>query len=765
MLMSLGLLFIFGLYSIQQITEREQQHIQEKADVLANALADRLTEILRSKQESLQIVAQSSRIIAALRGDKTTRNIATQQMSQHLSDLIHLRLYSIYFDDIKPDIHGNTPVGYAGVDMVKRAMRDQPTPAEVHQINSGSPYIALAVPVKIGRETKGVLFAAWSMSLVKNAIRPTPRFPGELQILQQKPNSYILAGDEIESAQTETNRLLINDSVWDLLYQSAPSNWGVLNLITILLVLSSILLLAAGVQYGLLHRDLSHDLQYLITSIHLDKKKLVPGKTRLALTYQLIEHLNQLLSEEKLGESATPKATRQHIPAHIFRAYDIRGIFGKELNAEIAYLLGQAFAEKIKQKKLAKVYLAYDTRKSSPELTQAFEQGLLEQGINVIQLGMSPVALLYYIMHKDKQSAAVMVSGSHNPPEYNGFKLYSQAEPLMDLSALLGRMIKKGFPHVDRGKPSQIEVKQEYLDSIQLAFPHPLKIVIDAGNGAAGELACDLLTQQGCEVIPLYCEPNGVFPNHHPDPSKAENLIDLSAKVLATEADLGIAFDGDGDRISLVDDLGQIVCSAHVMMLLAKDILQRHPKAKIIYDVKSSKHIAEYIEQHNGQAILCSSGYTRIWHEMRNSDAIFGGEFSGHYFIRENWCGADDAIYVAARLLQIISQNVQTIPLSEQLKTLPKSSASPEYQMMLKEEEAPLILQALEKHLPIDANIIRIDGLRIEFAYGWGLVRSSNTLPSLTFRFEADDETQLNKIKRQFRELLQQVVPDKKIPF
>lgn len=761
------LLMVLGWYATWQIIQQERKNLAEQTHVMAASLADRVEEIVRARQETLGVVAQSSQIIAALQGDQATRDQATRKIQGTLPNLIRLRLFSAYFDDVVPDIHGVVPIGYAGIGMVKRAMDGQPTPVEVHQISSGTPYIAMTVAVKIGRATKGVLFAAWSLSLVKNAVYPTPRFPGRLHILQKSSDNAVLAGDPSAQISEDSNAkyIAINGTIWDVAYTQSPPEWQILGLFTFLIILVSLLLLAAGLQFNLLRRDLCSDMQRL--QPYLNRIAIQQSDTpgfRLALIHQ---HIATGAQNTSIGPVAsTPPnnpATRQNIPAHIFRAYDIRGLVGEELNAEIAYLLGQAFAERIKQQEIHKVYMAYDARLSSPQLAEALQQGLLKQGIDVADLGMSPVALLYHVMHQNPQSGAVMVSGSHNPPQYNGFKLYVQAQPLADLSSLLARMREAGFPAVTRGQAEPMDARAAYLQSIPLKIQRRLKMVVDAGNGAAGEIATGLLTQTGAEVIALYCQADGNFPHHHPDPNQPENLVDLSAKVLQTKADLGIAFDGDGDRIGLVDNTGQAVRPEHLLMLLAADLLQRQPQAKIVYDIKSSAHLAAYIKQQGGEPVVCESGYTRIWQTMQQTGAMLGGEFAGHYFIRENWHGADDAIYVAARLVTIISQKPDT--LAQQLECLPQSPATPEYQMPLQEGEAPSILQALEKQLPPDVEITRIDGLKIDFGDAWGLVRSSNTLPCLSFRFEAQDEAKLSAAKNTLRGWIEQVAPDKPIPF
>jgi phosphomannomutase/phosphoglucomutase len=297
---------------------------------------------------------------------------------------------------------------------------------------------------------------------------------------------------------------------------------------------------------------------------------------------------------------------------------------------------------------------------------------------------------------------------------------------------------------------------------IQLA--RPLKVVVDAGNGVAGDLAIATFEALGCEVVPVFCEPDGSFPNHHPDPSQPENLASLALEVAAQEADIGIAFDGDGDRLGVIDEAGKAIWPDRLLMLLAADVLGRHPGVDIIYDVKSSRHLASFVLSHGGRPIMWQSGHSRMRAKMLETGALLGGEFSGHLFIKERWYGFDDAIYAAARLLEIMA--LDSRPASAMFAEIPDSPASPEYQLMLEEGRSAELMQALDPHKVFDdARLVELDGLRVEFAEGWGLIRPSNTTPALTFRFEADDERALEGIKSRFRDLLQRVAPDLEAPF
>jgi phosphomannomutase/phosphoglucomutase len=360
-----------------------------------------------------------------------------------------------------------------------------------------------------------------------------------------------------------------------------------------------------------------------------------------------------------------------------------------------------------------------------------------------------------------------MVTASHNPTDYNGFKIVVGDRVLdgAELLQLRDRMQQGVFNH-GSGQIERIDLLGDYIDAVnrEVQLARPLKVVVDAGNGVAGETAIGVLESLGCEVTPLFCEPDGSFPNHHPDPGNPENMTPLMLEVQAQEADLGVAFDGDGDRLGLVDNAGKLIWPDRVLMLLAGDVLGRHPGVDILYDVKSSRHLASFVLSHGGRPIMWQSGHSRMRSKMLETGALLGGEFSGHLFIKERWYGFDDAIYATARILEILA--LEARPAEALFAEIPDSPATPEYSLMLGEGQSAELMRALDAHKIFDdARLVELDGLRVEFANGWGLIRPSNTTPSLTFRFEADDEGGLEQIKARFRDLLGRVAPDMKAPF
>ena len=461
------------------------------------------------------------------------------------------------------------------------------------------------------------------------------------------------------------------------------------------------------------------------------------------------------------------KPAKIDIPETLFRAYDVRGVVGQALTAPVAELLGQAVATLVQEQGGHRVAVARDARPSSPQLAEALVRGLNAGGCDVLDIGQAPTPLLYFAMHTQPVQAGIVVTGSHNPAEYNGFKIVIGDRVLDgdDLLALRRRMLEGAFSH-GNGSVERVDLVAEYVEAVvrEVQLARPLRVVVDAGNGVAGDLAVATLEALGCEVVPLFCEPDGSFPNHHPDPSQPDNLASLMLEVQAQDADIGIALDGDGDRLGVIDNTGTNIWPDSILMLLAADILGRHPGVDILYDVKSSRHLASFILGHGGRPIMWKSGHSRMRAKMAETGALLGGEFTGHLFIKERWFGFDDAVYAAVRVLELLA--LEPGGANELFAALPSSPSTPEYHLMLEEGQSRELMRALDAHKVFDdARLVELDGLRVEFGSGWGLIRPSNTTPSLTFRFEADDERSLEEIKSRFRDLLRRVAPDMQAPF
>ncbi len=453
--------------------------------------------------------------------------------------------------------------------------------------------------------------------------------------------------------------------------------------------------------------------------------------------------------------------------ASIFLPYDIRGIVGQGLDEEAAYQIGQAIGSEAQQRGAHRLASGRDARASSPALQQALNQGLLASGTDVLDVGEVSTPLLYYAAYSRCGASGVMVTGSHNPPEYNGIKVVLNRACLHDeaISELRARIVE-GRLQSGSGTLQQQSLLPEYLEEMAAAvtLARPLKVVVDCGNGMAAQGAPELLRRLGCEVVPLYCEVDGRFPHHHPDPNRPENLQALQQAVLEEGADLGIAFDGDGDRLGVVSNRGEIIWPDRLLMLYARDLLSRHPGAEVLYDIKCSRLLGEAIKQAGGEPAMWRTGHSLLKARMQERGILLAGEMSGHILLEEGWYGFDDALFAAARLLDILSREAD---IDGCFAALPTSLSTPELHLQMKEGEHYRLVERLLQRQDFfsDASLTTIDGLRAEYADGWGLVRASNTTPTLVLRFEANDEAALERIKERFRALLLQLEPTLTLPF
>lgn len=455
------------------------------------------------------------------------------------------------------------------------------------------------------------------------------------------------------------------------------------------------------------------------------------------------------------------------IPQTIFRAYDIRGIVDQDLTIDNVYTIGRAFASEAISRDINKIVVARDGRLSGPKLIAALSQGLRESGCDVIDIGAVPTPVLYFATFLFKTGSGIMLTGSHNPANYNGIKMMLAKETLAEaaIQDLFWR-IGEDQLHAGKGKLEQVDILDNYIQRIvhNVKLARPLKIVVDAGNGITGKLAPVLYRALGCEVIELFCEVDGHFPHHHPDPSKPKNLQDLIAVVKNEKADLGLAFDGDGDRLGVITNQGEIVAADRQLMLYAIDVLSRNPAAKIIFDVKCTKLLNDVIKQHGGQPLMWKTGHSLIKAKMKIEDALLAGEMSGHIFFKERWFGFDDAMYTGARLLEIIAKQEKTI--AEIFTVLPQAIATPEINVPMPDEKKFTFIEHLKQQANFpDAKVNTLDGIRVEFANGWGLIRCSNTTPAIVLRFEANTETELMRIKSLFKQQMLRVEPNLALDF
>ncbi|WP_207061794.1 phosphomannomutase/phosphoglucomutase [Motiliproteus sp. SC1-56] len=466
-----------------------------------------------------------------------------------------------------------------------------------------------------------------------------------------------------------------------------------------------------------------------------------------------------------MNQADNPYTLTGPVPASIFRAYDIRGVVGDTLTAPVVYHIGRAIGSEAVAQGQKSIVVGADGRLSSPEMASALSRGLRDCGLDVLDIGMVPTPVTYYATHILDTDSGVMVTGSHNPADYNGFKIVINGKTLSgkDIQALLTRIQNQDYVQ-GSGNQKRVSVSADYLqhitDDIQLA--RPLRVVVDCGNGVAGKLAPSLLRSIGCEVTELFCDIDGTFPNHHPDPGKPANLQDLIRVVAEEKADLGLAFDGDGDRVGVVTDQGHIVYPDRLMMLFGLDVISRNPGAEILYDVKCSRLLHKVLEEAGGKPQMWKTGHSLIKARMKETGALLAGEMSGHIFFKERWYGFDDGLYGAARLLEILAKDERTCDAI--FSAFPEDISTPEINIEVTDESKFEIVGQLQAGEYPGGEPHTIDGIRVDYPDGWGLVRASNTTPVLVLRFEAETADALARIRDQFQRQLHAIDPDLTIP-
>jgi phosphomannomutase/phosphoglucomutase len=455
------------------------------------------------------------------------------------------------------------------------------------------------------------------------------------------------------------------------------------------------------------------------------------------------------------------------LPQEIFKAYDIRGIVGKTLTPEIVEAIGHAIGSEAAARNQTQICVGYDGRLSGPTLAAALSRGIRKSGIHVINLGMVATPMVYFAAYHLDTHCGVMVTGSHNPPDYNGLKMVLADETLSGetIQSLRQRIEKQDLTYGE-GNESTHDITPAYISRIasDIELARPMRIAVDCGNGVPGAVAPQLYAAIGCTVKELFCEVDGHFPNHHPDPSVPDNLHDLIETLKIDEAELGLAFDGDGDRLGIVTKDGKIIYPDRQLLLFAEDVLKREPGATIIYDVKSTRNLAPWIKARGGKPLMWKTGHSLVKAKMKETGSALAGEMSGHVFFKERWFGFDDGLYAGARLLEILSRHPDP---SAILNALPDSTSTPEQHIEMREGEPHALIAELQRtaHFPGSLEVITVDGLRVEYPDGFGLMRPSNTTPVVVLRFEADNAAALARIQAAFREVILTAAPRARLPF
>ncbi|MBX3685511.1 MAG: phosphomannomutase/phosphoglucomutase [Rhodocyclaceae bacterium] len=453
--------------------------------------------------------------------------------------------------------------------------------------------------------------------------------------------------------------------------------------------------------------------------------------------------------------------------AEIFKAYDIRGIVDTTLTASAVEAIGHALGSEARARNQQAIAVGRDGRLSGPELSGALAKGIRAAGVDVIDIGCVPTPLTYFAAYQLGADSCVSVTGSHNPPDYNGLKMVLGGQTLYGpMIQDLRRRIADGDLTHGEGRISTADVIPAYIERVvsDVRLARPMKVVMDCGNGVAGAVAPALFRRLGCELVELYCDVDGNFPNHHPDPSKPENLQDVIRALRETDAEIGLAFDGDGDRLGVVTKDGEIIYPDRQLMLFAEDVLSRVPGGQIIYDVKCTRNLAGWIRERGGEPLMWNTGHALVKAKLKETGAPLAGEMSGHVFFKERWYGFDDGLYTAARLLEILSRSADA---SAVLKALPDAISTPELNIKMNEGEPFALVDKLKAEATFEGaeSILTLDGVRVEYADGFGLARPSNTTPVVVLRFEADSEEAIARIQADFRRAIEAVWPGVSLPF
>jgi len=664
----------------------------------------------------------------------------------------------VYSGDLREVLHANYhDFGYAKAAQLMAAKgADGPTPVQSVSVGNGDRHLALITPMGAHQDPAAWVWVELPFAPLQKLFDSVSPAGGRLELRQDDEHGELsLASHGAASAVAEVAAKSVPGSAFSVTaalpdaFIVLPHVWPLAALLALLGIGGAVFLLRVRLRPA----------APLVSEP--DEDVAVPERIR---------RVNPPVDAVTASAPALPSAPAIKLDPSIFRAYDVRGVVGKTLNAEVAHALGQSIGTLMSEQGLREIVVGRDGRLSGPELAGALSDGLRAAGIDVIDLGAVPTPVVYFAAFRFNTGCGVAVTGSHNPPDYNGFKIVVGGETLAEaaIQDLYQRIATGALKSDGLGALRQVDVASDYIEKIvgDVQAERPLKIVVDCGNGIPGALAPQVLEGVGCEVIPLYCEVDGTFPNHHPDPSDPHNLEDLIVSVKSTGADLGIAFDGDGDRLGVVTRSGEIIFPDRLLMLFARDVLARQPGATVIYDVKCTGHLKGQILDAGGSPLMWRTGHSLIKSKMRETGAELAGEMSGHFFFKERWYGFDDGIYAAARLMEILGGDIQGRTPEEIFSTLPKSVSTPELKIELAEGEHYTFMEKFRQQASFgDATLITIDGLRADWPDGWGLVRASNTTPVLVLRFEADDATALKRIQQVFRKQLLAVDFTLKMPF
>jgi phosphomannomutase/phosphoglucomutase len=810
-----SLLFIsFGL-SMQslQVNLFEQASLDKE---YAHAMAQQMAHSLRTKLAETQVQQKN-----AARNEQTIAYIEQEDLSwkRTLKSLI-TGAEQIFILDNTSALGLQDKLGYAVQELATSTLKGTESPLEAVQLN-GKIHFYLATPIRDNSQTiKGILLIEYGtdwLDQLRQGAAAKHGFISTRQVLKDDPSKGLQV---FEIGTKSPSRLtIVTESIndfWFLTFIPADTRPKLTTssivtpwLIALLGTLISLLIIT-----WLQKREVEYNQLLLIKYVRqlLRKGENEWPKFNIKVFHDIGKAMEQLANSKGLGrnsEVTTPKTQREkqnveltqsttkkttvtsaafnqshgsipqvlveevdnpivNVAQSIFRAYDIRGIVADSLTPEVAEQVGLALGSELLIRGESKIVLGWDGRLSSPELALALQKGLLATGCDVISIGSVVIGMVYYACHELDSTNGILVTGSHNAAEYNGFKIVINRQSLSkeSLMRLYHRIQRQDF-RSGQGIVVEKNLCHDYLERIQsdIQLSRPLKIVFDAGNGIAGPIGLQLFKTMGLDVVPLFCNIDGNFPNHHPDPSDPKNLVALQQAVVEQHADLGIAVDGDGDRIGLVDEHGMIIMPDRILMLLAKDVISRQPGCDVIYDIKSSRRLNQVISKFGGRPTMWKTGHSLMKAKMTELQATLGGELSGHIYFCDRWYGFDDSLYVSARLLELLSHQMNSV--SQVFAEFPDDVSTAEITINTDNESKLAIIQKLasEPSLQQGARVSTIDGIRSDFQDGWGLVRASNTSPKLTLRFAGNDSAALQRIQLLYKSALQRHAPELKIPF
>lgn len=766
-----------GIYAWRTFVVAERQtQLEQFAEYNARVAASNVANFIHGAHNKLRFFQYSSTLVDALNNDDRAALLEVQKaLSERFPKADFIRIHKI--GTAKVDLDGDPPLRFAEVEAIKTAERSEAVLPEAIKVGASQWQINFVVPVAKTENSPvlGTIMITLPITELYDSLRQGLENIGKVSLYQIFDNKPRLMASFGEGSLLKAERIAVPESRWQVEFVASQALYNNTHIdYTLMAIVGSISVIASFGLFafvGLLIGRAKLKRQQTIDETYqkMGTRPVAEDQDDDLLGVALRDEDRELLGgdEDELTTEASPNANvkqaavaadeppidERSIPEHIFRSYDIRGIAEKEITKELVHDIGRALGSEALDQGEKALIVARDARIHSPIYMENLIRGVMSTGCNVINIGTVPTPLLYFATEVLEQSASgVVITASHSPAEFNGFKMVINGQPRTEqgIKSVRTRILRNKFRQ-GIGREESLDIVDRYIETIfsDVALAGEIRIVVDAGNGVTGKIAPRLFEELGCEITPLYCDLDGQFPNHGPDPSVVANLQDLINKVKELDADLGVAFDGDGDRLAVVTPKGEIIWPDRLLMLFAKDILSRNPGADVVFDVKSSRQLVNVISAQGGRPIMWKTGHAPMRAKMVETGALCGGEFSGHIFIKDRWYGFDDGMYAAARLIEIMSLRDES--LDEIFAEFPSLCSTPEYRFAVAEDKKFDLIEKVAKQGDFgDAKLITLDGVRAEQPWGWGVLRASNTGAEITMRFEADKPEQIHELKSLF---------------